>query len=149
MKITGFDYCQNQTQVTTPMYMAPELWFPSNIEPDKNKVVVFSLGVSFYYWVTGEYPFAKADYYNKHYRFLITDPKRFWSIKQQDLGKEIPDEVKKVITGMLKASQKRTKRAALIELLMSKHPANTKGWLATMPTVWPAIRAKPMRMFLA
>jgi serine/threonine protein kinase len=83
------------------MYMAPELWFPSNIEPDKNKVVVFSLGVSFYYWVTGEYPFAKADYYNKHYRFLITDPKRFWSIKQQDLGKEIPDEVKKVITGML------------------------------------------------
>ena len=77
MKITGFDYCQNQTQVTTPMYMAPELWFPSNIEPDKNKVVVFSLGVSFYYWVTGEYPFAKADYYDQHYRFLITDPKRF------------------------------------------------------------------------
>ena len=35
---------------------------------------------------------------------------------------------------MLKASQKRTKRAALIELLMSRQPASTSGWLATMPT---------------
>src|SRR3990167_7107160 len=54
-----------------------------------------------------------------------------------------------VTTGMLKASQKRTKRAALIELLISRQPANTRGWLATIPTVWPSMRAKPMRMFLA
>ena len=38
---------------------------------------------------------------------------------------------------MLKASQKRMKRAALREELMSRQPASTIGWLATTPTVWP------------
>ena len=51
-----------------------------------------------------------------------------------------PGTSTKVTTGMLKASQKRTKRAALIELLMSRQPASTSGWLATMPTVWPSMR---------
>ncbi|MCY1186417.1 hypothetical protein D9M73_272890 [compost metagenome] len=60
-----------------------------------------------------------------------------------------PGTSTKVITGILKASQKRTKRAALIELLMSRHPANTSGWFATMPTDWPSMRAKPMMMFFA
>ena len=46
-----------------------------------------------------------------------------------------PGTSTKVTIGMLKASQKRTKRAALIELLMSRQPASTSGWLATMPTV--------------
>ena len=46
-----------------------------------------------------------------------------------------PGTSTKVMTGMLNASQKRTNRAALIELLMSKQPASTRGWLATMPTV--------------
>ena len=46
-----------------------------------------------------------------------------------------PGTSTKVTTGMLKASQKRTKRAALMELLISKQPAKTKGWLATIPTV--------------
>jgi hypothetical protein len=32
---------------------------------------------------------------------------------------------------------------------MSRQPAITIGWLATMPTVWPSMRAKPMTMFLA
>ena len=50
---------------------------------------------------------------------------------------------------MLKQSQKRTKRAALRELSMSRQPASTIGWLATMPTVAPSMRAKPMMMFLA
>jgi hypothetical protein len=60
-----------------------------------------------------------------------------------------PGTSTKVTTGMLKASQKRTKRAALMEDLMSRQPASTSGWLATMPTVWPSMRAKPMMMFLA
>ncbi len=50
---------------------------------------------------------------------------------------------------MLKASQKRTKRAALMLDLMSRQPASTSGWLATMPTVCLRMRAKPMMMFLA
>ncbi|MNY36350.1 hypothetical protein D3C86_1708330 [compost metagenome] len=60
-----------------------------------------------------------------------------------------PGTSTKVSTGILNASQKRTKRAALIELLMSRQPASTSGWLATTPTVWPAMRAKPIRMFFA
>jgi hypothetical protein len=32
---------------------------------------------------------------------------------------------------------------------MSSTPASTCGWLATMPTVSPSIRAKPVMMFLA
>ena len=35
---------------------------------------------------------------------------------------------------MLKQSQKRTKRAPLIEASMSRTPARNAGWLATMPT---------------
>jgi hypothetical protein len=50
---------------------------------------------------------------------------------------------------MLNASQNRTNRAALIDDLMSRQPASTSGWLATMPTVWPSMRAKPVRMFFA
>ncbi len=49
----------------------------------------------------------------------------------------------------MKASQKRTKRAALREASMSSTPARTCGWLATMPTVSPSMRAKPTMMFLA
>ena len=44
---------------------------------------------------------------------------------------------------MLKQSQKRTKRAALIEELMSSTPAKKAGWLATIPTGRPSKRAKP------
>ena len=50
---------------------------------------------------------------------------------------------------MPNASQKRTKRAALIALLMSRQPASTSGWLATMPTGAPSIRANPITMFFA
>ena len=50
---------------------------------------------------------------------------------------------------MLKASQKRTKRAALREASLSSTPASTIGWLATKPTVRPAMRPKPVTMFLA
>ena len=51
--------------------------------------------------------------------------------------------------GMLKASRKRTKRAALTLALMSRQPASSLGWLATMPTVRPSKRAIPITMFLA
>ena len=54
-----------------------------------------------------------------------------------------------VISGMLKALQKRMKRAALVEALMSSTPASTEGWLAMMPTVPPGMRAKPTTMFMA
>jgi len=40
----------------------------------------------------------------------------------------------KVMSGMLKASQKRTKRAPLTEALISRTPARKAGWLATRPT---------------
>ena len=50
---------------------------------------------------------------------------------------------------MLKASQKRTKRAAFLEELLSRTPARALGWLATIPTDWPLKRAKPTTMFLA
>ena len=60
-----------------------------------------------------------------------------------------PGTSTKVTIGMPNASQKRTKRAALIALLMSRQPASTSGWLATMPTGAPSIRPKPMTMFFA
>ena len=50
---------------------------------------------------------------------------------------------------MLKASQKRTKRAAFSEASMSSTPASAFGWLPTMPTAWPSSRAKPKMMFCA
>ena len=60
-----------------------------------------------------------------------------------------PGTSTKVITGMLKASQKRTKRAAFFDESMSRQPARTIGWFATMPTVAPCMRAKPVTMLAA
>jgi hypothetical protein len=57
--------------------------------------------------------------------------------------------VDEVTSGMLKALQKRMKRAALSEASMSSAPACTEGWLATMPTERPQTRAKPITMFMA
>ncbi|OGR16766.1 MAG: hypothetical protein A2559_00190 [Deltaproteobacteria bacterium RIFOXYD2_FULL_66_9] len=60
-----------------------------------------------------------------------------------------PGTSTKVSSGMLKASQKRTNRAPLIEELMSRQPARIAGWFAVMPTGRPFMRANPMTMFLA
>ena len=60
-----------------------------------------------------------------------------------------PGTSTKVTIGMEKASQKRTKRAALRELSMSSTPASTCGWLAIKPMLWPSSRANPVMMFLA
>ena len=57
-----------------------------------------------------------------------------------------PGTSSKVTSGMLKQSQKRTKRAALTEESMSSTPASTLGWLPTMPTGRPFRRAKPTTM---
>ena len=50
---------------------------------------------------------------------------------------------------MLKALQKRMKRAALSEASMSSTPARTIGWLATTPTVRPLMRPRPITRFAA
>ena len=60
-----------------------------------------------------------------------------------------PGTSTKVTSGMLKQSQKRTKRAAFTEASMSRQPARWAGWLATMPTDWPPRWAKPQTMFFA
>src|SRR6195256_103946 len=43
-----------------------------------------------------------------------------------------PGTSTKVTSGMLKASQNRTKRAPLTEALMSSAPARMRGWLPTI-----------------
>src|SRR5215510_11061038 len=53
-----------------------------------------------------------------------------------------PGTSSNVISGMLKASQKRTKRAPFTEALISSVPARQAGWLATTPTLRPLSRAK-------
>ena len=50
---------------------------------------------------------------------------------------------------MLKQSQKRMNRAALVDAPMSSTPASTAGWLATTPTERPPSRAKPTTMLSA
>ena len=60
-----------------------------------------------------------------------------------------PGTSTKVTMGMLKQSQNRTNRAALIEHAMSRQPARTIGWLATTPMVEPSRRPKPMTMLAA
>ena len=60
-----------------------------------------------------------------------------------------PGTSTKVTIGMLKQSQKRTKRAALRLASESSTPASTIGWLATKPTVRPSTRPKPVTMFPA
>ena len=60
-----------------------------------------------------------------------------------------PGTSTKVSSGRLKASQVRTKRAALAEASMSSTPARAAGWLPTTPTVQPFMRLKPHTMFLA
>ena len=52
-------------------------------------------------------------------------------------------------SGMLKASQSQTNRAALSAEFTSRAPPSTMGWLARMPTGWPPMRARPVTMFLA
>ena len=61
-----------------------------------------------------------------------------------------PARPRSVTMGMLKQSQKRTKRAALVAEAMSRHPASTIGWLATKP-IGRALRCarSRSRMFLA
>ena len=54
-----------------------------------------------------------------------------------------PGTSTKVTSGMLNASQERTKRAALTHESMSSTPASARGWLPTTPTEWPPRRAKP------
>jgi hypothetical protein len=51
-----------------------------------------------------------------------------------------PGTSTKVTIGMSKASQERTKRPAFFDEAMSRTPASTIGWLATMPIVRPSIR---------
>ena len=46
-----------------------------------------------------------------------------------------PGTSTKTKRGIWKASQKRTKRAALRDALLSKTPARIMGWLATTPMV--------------
>ena len=60
-----------------------------------------------------------------------------------------PGTSTKVTSGMLKASQVRTNRAAFREAPMSNTPASTAGWFATMPTDWPPRRANPVTMLRA
>ena len=64
-------------------------------------------------------------------------------------GQETRARRRSVTSGMLKQSQKRTKRAAFIDEWMSSTPARTAGWLATTPTARPPMRAKPTTMFCA
>lgn len=45
---------------------------------------------------------------------------------------------------MLNASQNLTNLAALTDALISKHPANSVGWLATIPTVRPSNLPNPI-----
>ncbi len=71
-------------------------------------------------------------------------PFHSWSVPGRKPGTST-----RVTTGMLKASQVRTKRAAFSAALMSRVPAMDIGWLATMPTEWPSMWAKPMRMLRA
>ncbi len=60
-----------------------------------------------------------------------------------------PGTSSKVTSGMLKASQKRMKRAPLTLASMSTQPASTAGWLATTPATRPPKRAKPTIRFCA
>ena len=62
-------------------------------------------------------------------------PFHSWSVPGRKPGTST-----KVSTGMLKASQVRTKRAAFSEASMSSVPANCIGWLATTPTDLPSTR---------
>ena len=55
-----------------------------------------------------------------------------------------PGTSSSVTSGRLKASQKRTKRAPLMDEALSSTPASALGWLATMPTGRPPKRAKPV-----
>ena len=68
-------------------------------------------------------------------------PPNSWAVPGRN-----PGTSSKVTSGMLKASQKRTKRAALTEASMSRQPARTEGWLATIPALRPPKRAKPTTM---
>ncbi|CAB4837254.1 unannotated protein [freshwater metagenome] len=58
-----------------------------------------------------------------------------------------PGTSTKVITGIPKASQVRTKRAAFSLAAISNVPASACGWLAIIPTERPSIRPKPTRIF--
>ena len=71
-------------------------------------------------------------------------PPYSWAVRGRKPGTST-----KVNSGMLKASQKRTKRAPLSEALMSRAPAMTFGWLATTPTALPSRWANPTTMFIA
>ena len=51
--------------------------------------------------------------------------------------------------GMLKQSQVRMNRAALLDESISNEPARCKGWFATIPTVLPFNLPKPTITLIA
>src|SRR3989338_6893710 len=55
----------------------------------------------------------------------------------------------KLINGILKQSQNLTNLEILSEELISKQPANTFGWLATIPTTLPLSLANPITILPA
>ena len=71
-------------------------------------------------------------------------PPYSWSVPGRKPGTST-----KVTSGTLNASHVRTKRAAFSDASMSSVPASTCGWLPTMPTTWPSMRANPHTMFIA
>ena len=52
-------------------------------------------------------------------------------------------------SGMLKASQRLTKRAALSAESFSRMPPSCFGWLATIPQGWPPKRARQVMIVRA
>ena len=72
-----------------------------------------------------------------------------WSEPVLSWSSTLPGTSTNVKIGIWNASQNRTKRAPFTDELISKQPAATFGWLATMPTVCPFIRPNPTMMFLA
>ena len=81
---------------------------------------------------------------NKSFAPCFIIPLYSWEVP----GKK-PGTSTKVIIGILKQSQKRTNLAAFLAELLSKQPANTIGWLATIPTGDPVILANPVIILAA
>ena len=81
---------------------------------------------------------------NSSFAPCLISPPYSWSVPGRKPGTST-----KVTIGILKQSQKRTKRAPLRDASLSSTPARNIGWLATMPMVRPSMRAKPVTMLRA
>jgi serine/threonine protein kinase len=105
----------------TPLYMAPEQWRNSDVD---HRADLYSLGVLFYFMVTGRYPFSGENHSQIARAIEMDDP-----VSPKELNPKLPSPLNTIILRLLHKDPNRRPSSALdiieaLEGLRDKQPLN-------------------------